>query len=182
MTASLTCAFHNLMPEANNHFSECTLKHLPLSQITGVDPDLQKLLSEHAINLPVSVNQNDWPSPVILAFLHTHPICVRKLSDGYKCIGGIRQFKLAQSLPNSGRIEVPVIVFPTRLPAEKKASLFAAELFLPAAIFRMKNRDARMLAKAWANLKSSILPGLMDFGKAMQVDPRSIAQRTPPQK
>lgn len=168
------------MSEIANHFSECKLEHLPLSQITGVDLDLQKLLSQHAINLPVSVNHNDWPTPVILAFLHTHPICVRKLSDGYKCIGGIRQFKLAQSLPNSGRIEVPVIVFPTRLPAEKKASLFAAELFLTAAIFRMRNRDARILTKAWSNLKSSNLPGLMDFGKAMQVDPRSLTQRTPP--
>lgn len=167
------------MSEVNNHFSECKLEHLPLSQITGVDPDLQKLLSEHTINLPVSVNHNDWPTPVILAFLYANPICVRKLSDGYKCIGGLRQFKLAQSLPNSGQIEVPVIVFPTRLSVEKKASLFAAELFLPAAIFRMKNRDARILNKAWANLKSSNLPGLMDFGKAMQVDPRSIAQRTP---
>lgn len=170
------------MSEANNHFSECKFEHLPLSQITGVDPDLQKLLSEHAINLPVSINQSDWPTPVILAFLHAHPICVRKLSDGYKCIGGLRQFKLAQSLSNSGQIEVPVIVFPTRISAERKASLFAAELFLPAAIFRMRNCDARILTKAWANLKNSSLPGLMDFGKAMRVDPRSIAQRTPPQK
>lgn len=171
--------FINLMSEIASHFSECKLKLLSLSQITGVDPDLQKLLSEHAINLPVSINQSDWPTLVILAFLQAHPICVRKLSDGYKCVGGLRQFKLAQSLPNSGQIEVPVIVFPTRLSVEKKASLFAAELFLPAATFRMKNRDARILNRAWANLKSSNLSGLMDFGKAMRVDSRSIAQRAP---
>jgi len=155
-------------------FSGCKLGYLQLSVIKEVDPEFQNYLDELNLNLPAGINVLDWPVTVLTAFLHSHPICVRKLAGGYRCIAGFRQFKLAQAMPDHEKMVIPVIIFPSRLSAEKKMSLWAAELFIPPALFRLRNGDARILADAWKLLKKlKGSPDLLEFGPAMQIDNRS---------
>ncbi len=159
-------------------FFECKIEYLALSAIIGIDPDFQELLDELNLNLPPSIRITDWPSSILIALLHSHPIAVRKRAAKYQCIGGFRQYKLAQSMPDHEKMIIPVVVFPTKLSGLKKMALLAAELFLPSAIFRLRNGDARILDKAFSKLEAKF-PDLqnMDFGKAMQFDPRSYGQK-----
>ena len=162
------------MSESLLAFPGCTLAYLQLSDIKEVDPEFQSYLDELKLNLPVGVSVLDWPAPDLAAFLHSHPISVRKRAKGYMCIAGFRQFKLAQAMPDHEKMVIPVIIFPGRLNAEKKMSLLAAELFMAPAIFRLRNGDARILAKAWGALKNlEDSPDLRKFAAAMQIDKRS---------
>lgn len=162
------------MSETLLTFSGCSLGYLQLSVINEVDPEFQNHLDKLKLNLPAGINVLDWPAPVLTAFLHSHPISVRKLEGGYKCIAGFRQFKLAQAMPGHEKMVIPVIIFPSRLSAEKKMSLLAAELFMPPALFRLRNGDARKLADAWDALKKlDAAPDLLEFAAAMQIDKRS---------
>ena len=155
-------------------FSGCKLEYLELSVIKEVDPEFQSYLDELNVNLPACVSVLDWPAPVIAAFLHSHPISVRKLAGGYKCIAGLRQFKLAQAMPDHEKMVIPVIIFPGRLNAEKKISLLTAELFMSPALFSLRNGDARILAGAWDALKNqNDFPSLRKFSAAMRIDVRS---------
>jgi hypothetical protein len=167
------------MSSSSNEKFNCEFNFIFLSEISGIDPEFHEILNEIDLNLPIGIKIVDWPTEIFMEFMNNHPIGVRKLKHGYQCISGIRQFKLAQSIPNMGQMKFPVVVYPVKLTAKRKMSLICSEIYLCTTVFRLRNGDGRVLVNALPKLIDRF-PGLKEFdvGMAMGLDFRSYGKRT----
>ena len=150
---------------------------IPLNSIISIDPDLEATLTEQGLNLPLLIDAEQWELTVLKAFLTSHPILVRKMQRaGYQCIGGVRQWKLAQASLDMEKDDVPVLIYPARMNPSQKQALFVAEIFLLQAMFGFRRGDGELLGAVWGQLKNTGWK-LDDFGKAMDIDPRAYNKK-----
>lgn len=155
------------------------LLQIPISQILGIDPVLEKQLASVGIDLPLRIDVDAWNKDALILYLDSHPLLVRKSTkNDYYCIGGFRRFRLAQAL-HSGKPDAPIFVLcrPGKVSTTARQHLLAIELFADPAISRTDRSEAPQLYDLWQKLGSdvSILKGNTDqsFDLAMGFESRN---------
>lgn len=141
------------------------LLQIPFRQLLGIDPVMEKQLTLVGIDLSLRIDIETWDRDALILYMDSHPLLVRKSTNGFYCIGGFRRFRLAQALL-SGKPDTPILVLcrPGKLSTAARQHFLSIELFADPAISRAGQSEALQLYDLWRKLGSdaSIIKGNTD--------------------
>lgn len=166
-----------MMPAVSIQHTSCMeLEYLRLEQIRGLHPAVQTVRSEscgYLRDVPCGCITEQGVLD-IASYVPLHVVVDR---GEYRCIGGLRVFRLLQWCDRSSRI--PVLTH-RKLKKPELVDLIQLDLMIVPAFFMVNQKDISRLGKAWARLEHSAFfhrvistPGTESLANLIGCDPRT---------
>jgi len=152
-----------------------------ISQIIRTHTKLSELINE--LKLPPLVSQytKELSSSALMSLLEIYPISVKKTGkDNFECIGGIRQFLLAQCMFQSD-VEIPVLCHPGKLKLESMQRRVLVELYhlpLLLGVYQGDSRMARAMVSSLDELDPDLVKKMGLDTKVLQAYWSGVSERT----
>ncbi len=160
--------------------SDAVLISCQLSQISRTHTKLAELINKLESPPQVVEHGRKLTRDALMTLLEIYPIAVKKLGKGYECIGGIRQFLLAQSMLQPDD-EIPVLCYPGKLKPESMQRRLLVELYqlpLLMGVYQGDTRMAKVMVSSFKQLDPDLLKNLGLKIKVSKVFWSGVSERT----